>query len=171
VARQLVTLARIYGNTPFAPLEKARLELGTDRSEFDRLLEMFNRIPALRTAVENGPSGRYWTNTVLGLEKEGVFSSVLNNEPAFPHLVGLYPGPTCMFRCHFCVSVTGARYQASALADGNEMFASVPLWLRVFGANAYGQYSIYWAVVTVAGALGTGWLRQSALRHTGMSGL
>jgi dTDP-4-amino-4,6-dideoxy-D-glucose ammonia-lyase len=125
VARQLVTLARIYGNTPFAPLEKARLELGTDRSEFDRLLEMFNRIPALRTAVENGPSGRYWTNTVLGLEKEGVFSSVLNNEPAFPYLVGLYPGPTCMFRCHFCVRVTGARYQASALADGNEMFASV----------------------------------------------
>ncbi|MDB1090300.1 dTDP-4-amino-4,6-dideoxy-D-glucose ammonia-lyase [Streptomyces sp. ACA25] len=125
VARHLVALARIYGNAPFLPLEKVRLELGADRAAFDRLLEIFGRVPSLRAAVENGPSGRYWSQTVLGLEKEGVFSTVLDRKPAFPRLVGLYPGPTCMFRCHFCVRVTGARYEASALADGNAMFASV----------------------------------------------
>lgn len=124
-ARQLVTLARIYGNAPFVPLEQARLQLGVERPVFSQLLETFDRIPVLRTAVENGPSGRYWTNTVLGLEKEGLFTAVLDNKPTFPRLLGLYPGPTCMFRCHFCVRVTGARYQASALTPGNAMFASV----------------------------------------------
>ncbi|WP_328339405.1 dTDP-4-amino-4,6-dideoxy-D-glucose ammonia-lyase [Micromonospora sp. NBC_00421] len=124
-AQGLVALARIYGNTPFLPLEQARREIGLDRLGFGRLLDLFARIPVLRTAVENGPSGRYWTNTVLGLERAGVFDAVLDRRPMFPHLVGLYPGPTCMFRCHFCVRVTGARYQASALGDGNAMFASV----------------------------------------------
>ncbi|KXK61165.1 TDP-4-amino-4,6-dideoxy-D-glucose deaminase [Micromonospora rosaria] len=124
-AHLLAALARIYGNAPFVPLEQARHELGVDRAGFERLLELFTRIPALRAAVENGPSGRYWTNTVLGLERAGVFDAVLARKPTFPHLVGLYPGPTCMFRCHFCVRVTGARYQASSLAGGNEMFASV----------------------------------------------
>nr|AKG06388.1 Fe-S oxidoreductase DesI [Salinispora mooreana] len=124
-SNRLVALAHIYGTTPFTQLEQARHELGMDRAGFERLLELFSRIPALRDAVVNGPSGRYWTNTVLGLEKVGVFDAVLNRKQIFPHLVGLYPGPTCMFRCHFCVRVTGARYQASALARGNDMFASV----------------------------------------------
>ncbi|TDC61643.1 dTDP-4-amino-4,6-dideoxy-D-glucose ammonia-lyase [Micromonospora sp. KC207] len=124
-AHRLVALAGIYGNTPFMPLEQARREIGLDRVGFARLLELFGRIPGLRTAVENGPSGRYWSNTVLGLEKVGVLDAVLDRRPTFPHLVGLYPGPTCMFRCHFCVRVTGARYQASALDDGNAMFASL----------------------------------------------
>ncbi|MEV6800360.1 dTDP-4-amino-4,6-dideoxy-D-glucose ammonia-lyase [Micromonospora rifamycinica] len=124
-AELLVALARRYGNTPFLPLEQARREIGLDRVGFGRLLDLFARIPGLRRAVENGPAGRYWTNTVLGLERAGVFDAVLDRRPAFPRLVGLYPGPTCMFRCHFCVRVTGARYQASALDDGNAMFASV----------------------------------------------
>ncbi|MEU9124678.1 dTDP-4-amino-4,6-dideoxy-D-glucose ammonia-lyase [Streptomyces sp. NPDC048506] len=124
-AGHLVRLARIYGAAPFTPLEKARRELGVDRPAFGRLLDVFARVPQLRSAVENGPSGKYWTNTLLPLERKGVFDAALHRRPAFPYSVGLYPGPSCMFRCHFCVRVTGARYAHSALADGNEMFAAL----------------------------------------------
>ncbi|MER6050150.1 dTDP-4-amino-4,6-dideoxy-D-glucose ammonia-lyase [Streptomyces sp. NPDC001793] len=124
-AGHLVRLARIYGAGPFTPLEKARHQLGVDRSAFRRLLDVFGVVPQLRSAVENGPSGKYWTNTLLPLERKGVFDAALHHKPVFPYSVGLYPGPTCMFRCHFCVRVTGARYDHSALDDGNKMFAAL----------------------------------------------
>ncbi|MGW0392264.1 dTDP-4-amino-4,6-dideoxy-D-glucose ammonia-lyase [Streptomyces sp. NPDC003042] len=124
-ARHLVELARTYGTHPFTPLETARRRLGVDRDSFAGLLDRFGRVPALRSAVTGGPAGKYWSNTVLPLEAKGVFDSVLAGKPAVPDIVALYPGPTCMFRCHFCVRVTGARYEGNRLAAGNEMFASV----------------------------------------------
>ncbi|MFI0914713.1 dTDP-4-amino-4,6-dideoxy-D-glucose ammonia-lyase [Streptomyces abikoensis] len=125
VAHRLVRLAEHYGNHPFTPLEDARRLLDVDRASFSRLLDLFGRLPELRHAVENGPAGKYWQNTLLPLERRGVLDSALAHKPAFPYSVGLYPGPTCMFRCHFCVRVTGARYDPSALDAGNAMFASV----------------------------------------------
>ncbi|MEU7488480.1 dTDP-4-amino-4,6-dideoxy-D-glucose ammonia-lyase [Streptomyces sp. NPDC042319] len=125
VAPQLVRLAEHYGNRPFTPLEDARRSLDVDRASFSRLLDLFGQVPGLRHAVEAGPAGKYWQNTVLPLEQRGVFDSALAHKPVFPYSVGLYPGPTCMFRCHFCVRVTGARYDPSALESGNAMFASI----------------------------------------------
>src|SRR5690606_25737972 len=61
-ARDLVWLAVRYGHHPFTTLEQARAQLGLDRAEFRSLLELFDRVPALRTAVERGPAGKYWTN-------------------------------------------------------------------------------------------------------------
>lgn len=124
-SEQLVWLAHHYGNQPFTPLEQARQALGMDRAAFRELLRLFAGVPELRTAVEQGPSGKYWTNTILPMERAGVMETTLTGKPSFPYLVGLYPGPTCMFRCHFCIRVTGARYGQSALEGGNEMFASV----------------------------------------------
>ena len=124
-ARHLVWLARRYGEAPFTPLREARRELGVSRPEFASLVETFRGIPELREAALRAPAGKYWSNTILPLEGAGAFDAVLRQQPAYPQLVGLYPGPTCMFRCHFCVRVTGERYPASALAQGNEMLASL----------------------------------------------
>jgi dTDP-4-amino-4,6-dideoxy-D-glucose ammonia-lyase len=121
----LIRLARRDGTRPFTPREEARRELGADRATFARLLDTFARVPALGDAVVAGPSGRYWSNTVLPLERGGVIDNVVERRTVYPNIVALYPGPTCMFRCHFCVRVTGARYDASSVADGNAMFASV----------------------------------------------
>ncbi|MCF3122735.1 dTDP-4-amino-4,6-dideoxy-D-glucose ammonia-lyase [Streptomyces arenae] len=124
-AGPLVALARHFGNRPFTPLEDVRRELGLDTDRFARLLDLFARLPELRDAVIAGPSGQYWSNTVLPLERRGAFDAVLEGRPVHPLIVGLYPGPSCMFRCHFCVRVTGARYPAAALDDGNAALASV----------------------------------------------
>ncbi|MEV0899193.1 dTDP-4-amino-4,6-dideoxy-D-glucose ammonia-lyase [Actinoplanes sp. NPDC049802] len=118
-------LVHRYGTSPFTPLETARLELGVDRAHFARLLATVEQRPDLRERVIAGPSGKYWSNTILPLERKGVIDDVLDRNVVYPHIIALYPGPTCMFRCHFCVRVTGARYQNSALADGNAMFASL----------------------------------------------
>ncbi len=122
---QLSELVQRYGRSPFTPLETARHELGVDRDTFARLLTTVEQRPDLRAAVTAGPSGKYWTNTILPLERKGVIDNVLDRKVVYPRIIALYPGPTCMFRCHFCVRVTGARYEQSALADGNDMFASV----------------------------------------------
>jgi dTDP-4-amino-4,6-dideoxy-D-glucose ammonia-lyase len=125
LARGLVGLARIYGSEPFVPLETALRKIGAPRPLFARMVSLFSRLPELRAAVTSGPAGKYWTNTILPLEASGVLDTVLRGVPALPHRLGLYPGPTCMFRCHFCVRVTGARYAPSELAPGNELLASV----------------------------------------------
>ncbi|MEU5959346.1 dTDP-4-amino-4,6-dideoxy-D-glucose ammonia-lyase [Streptomyces sp. NPDC047525] len=124
-AGHLVDLAVRYGSQPFTTLEQARHQLDVDRAAFATLLGLFRRIPELGAAVQRGPEGKYWSNTILPLERTGALDAVVHRRPAFPYSVGLYPGPTCMFRCHFCVRVTGARYDASALDAGNAMFASV----------------------------------------------
>lgn len=124
-AVHLVELARVFGGAPFTTLEDARCGLGVDRVSFARLIARFHEIPELRAAVERGPAGQYWSKTILPLERRGVLDAVLENRVVPPASVGLYPGPTCMFRCHFCVRVTGARYEASELAPGNERLASV----------------------------------------------
>jgi dTDP-4-amino-4,6-dideoxy-D-glucose ammonia-lyase len=59
------------------------------------------------------------------LERAGVIDNIVGRRAVYPHIVALYPGPTCMFRCHFCVRVTGARYQQSAVEAGNAMFESI----------------------------------------------
>jgi dTDP-4-amino-4,6-dideoxy-D-glucose ammonia-lyase len=124
-AEHLVWLAVRYGSQPFTQLEEARRLLALDRASFGALLDLFHRIPALRTAVERGPSGKYWTNTINPLDRAGTLDAATYRRSAFPFSVGLYPGPSCMFRCHFCVRVTGARYEPASLADGNRMFRSV----------------------------------------------
>ncbi|MGH3855307.1 MAG: dTDP-4-amino-4,6-dideoxy-D-glucose ammonia-lyase [Pseudonocardiaceae bacterium] len=124
-SHHLVWLARRYGTAPFTPLRDARRELELDRREFARLVEMFGSVPELREAVREGPAGKYWANTILPLESKGVFDAVLEGRPVYPSSVGLYPGPSCMFRCHFCVRVTGARYDPSSLEDGNAVLTSV----------------------------------------------
>nr|AGS49622.1 hypothetical protein [uncultured bacterium esnapd12] len=124
-AARLVDLAAQYGAHPFTPLEQTRRRLGVDRPEFAHLLDLFGRIPDLRAAVQRGPAGKYWSNTMGPLDAVGALDAVVYRRPAFPFSVGLYPGPTCMFRCHFCVRVTGARYQANSVAPGNEMLAAI----------------------------------------------
>lgn len=124
-ADDLVRLACLYGAAPFTPLEDARRELAVDRDTFARLLDVFTRVPDLRAAVMAGPAGKYWSNTVLPLERQGVIDNIMRNRIVYPHIVALYPGPTCMFRCHFCVRMTGARYEHSSVADGNARFAAV----------------------------------------------
>ncbi|MFB9904172.1 dTDP-4-amino-4,6-dideoxy-D-glucose ammonia-lyase [Allokutzneria oryzae] len=125
LASGLVALARIYGTEPFTTLEQAREQLAVGRDDFARLLELFGEVPQLRTAVETGPAGMYWVNTLLPLERDGALDAALHGTYMFPRIVGLFPGPTCMFRCSFCARATGARYQQSSLADGNAMFASL----------------------------------------------
>lgn len=121
----LVRLSQIYGRSPFTRLSEARSQIGVDRAEFSRLLELFPLEPGLRSAITSGPAGQYWTNTILPLEDKGVLDAVLEGRPAYPSIVGLYPGPTCMFRCHFCVRVTGAKYAATALRPGTDALAKV----------------------------------------------
>jgi dTDP-4-amino-4,6-dideoxy-D-glucose ammonia-lyase len=124
-ADALVRLAAHYGAHPFTPLEDVRALLDVDRERFAGLLDTFGRVPQLREAVLAGPGGKYWSNTVLSMERKGVIDNVLHRNVVYPHIVALYPGPTCMFRCHFCVRVTGARYAASELDNGNAMFSAL----------------------------------------------
>lgn len=123
-AARLLDLTAHYGAHPFTPLEHMREQLGVDRTEFTRLLDLFRRVPDLNSAVEHGPAGKYWSNTIKPLNS-GALDAAVYRRCAFPYIVGLYPGPTCMFRCHFCVRVTGARYEAATVAPGNDILRSV----------------------------------------------
>lgn len=121
----MARLAAVYAADPFMTIEQARILLGLDRSGMKALLNDFRETPGARRQLLNGPSAKYWLNTILPLEAAGVLDSVLRNEVRYPYRVGLYPGPTCMFRCGFCVRVTGERYPAEVLAEGNARMTRV----------------------------------------------
>ncbi|MEV4690562.1 dTDP-4-amino-4,6-dideoxy-D-glucose ammonia-lyase [Micromonospora echinospora] len=118
-------LAELYAADPFTTIEQARTSLGLGRSQMAALLQDFPGSPEGRDRLLAGPSAKYWQNTILPLETAGVLDAVLENKVRYPYRVGLYPGPTCMFRCSFCVRVTGERYPADALADGNDLLERV----------------------------------------------
>lgn len=124
-AAHLAAIVSHYGAHPFTPLEQTRQQLGLDREAFAEVLQLFDSVPELARAVEQGPAGKYWSNTIKPLNAAGALDAAVERRFAFPVSVGLYPGPTCMFRCHFCVRVTGARYAADALSPGNEILAAV----------------------------------------------
>ncbi|OCC10562.1 dTDP-4-amino-4,6-dideoxy-D-glucose ammonia-lyase [Streptomyces sp. PTY087I2] len=122
---QLIVLARHLRTHPFSTLEGARSRVGADRAAFGELLRLLRTTDAVRDTVLDGPARKYWRNTVLPMERAGVFDDILGNRPRFPYRVGLYPGPTCMFRCSFCARMSGARYAASSLPDGERALAAV----------------------------------------------
>lgn len=59
-------------------------------------------------------------------------------------------------------------YFSSKLVPGLLLFLSIPLLVRTFGADVYGQYARVWAFGLISTALLTGWLRQSVLRQAGL---
>jgi dTDP-4-amino-4,6-dideoxy-D-glucose ammonia-lyase len=118
-------LADRYTAHPFGTIEQARADLGLDRAGMAALLDRFATTPQAQAAVRYGPSGKYWQKTILPLEAAGVLDDVLAGRVRYPYRVGLYPGPTCMLRCGFCVRVTGERYPAGALTGGNQILARV----------------------------------------------
>ena len=61
-------------------------------------------------------------------------------------------------------------YAAGKLIPGLVVLVSVPVWIRVFGAPAYGTFSVVQAAVFVGSAIGAGWLRQATLRFAGRPG-
>jgi dTDP-4-amino-4,6-dideoxy-D-glucose ammonia-lyase len=119
------TLVNAYIADPFVTLDSVFAAAGVDRVSFEQVLNAIRTAPAVRSLVTGGPTGKYWVNTILPLEASGKFDAVLANRSTTPFRVGLYPGPTCMFRCGFCARVTGERYSASAIDPGNEVLASL----------------------------------------------
>ncbi|MGJ9423279.1 dTDP-4-amino-4,6-dideoxy-D-glucose ammonia-lyase [Aeromicrobium sp. CF3.5] len=135
----LLSLIRRYASEPTTPMETAREELQVPREKFAQLVDLFTTIPELRAAVLAGPASKYWTNTVLPMEDAHVIDDVLHHRVVYPRVVSLYPGPTCMFRCHFCVRVTGARYAADTQPAGAEIFTS--LIEEMPQANPFAMYA------------------------------
>ncbi|MGE3379523.1 MAG: lipopolysaccharide biosynthesis protein [Nocardioides sp.] len=62
---------------------------------------------------------------------------------------------------------TLAVYFMAKLVPGVLTMMAVPMWVRLVGFESYGRYALAWAVAVCAASLGTGWLRQSALRFVG----
>lgn len=60
-------------------------------------------------------------------------------------------------------------YGLAKAIPGVLMLASVPLWVRLYGAANYGTFTVLWGAVLFSASLGTGWLRQSGLKYAGSS--
>lgn len=60
-------------------------------------------------------------------------------------------------------------YGLAKVIPGIVMLLSIPVWISLFGADAYAQYSIVWAGTVLSCSVSLGWLRQALLRGTGMA--
>jgi len=58
-------------------------------------------------------------------------------------------------------------YGLAKVVPGVLMFASVPLWVRLYGSENYGLFAVVWGTVLFSSSLGTGWLRQAILKFAG----
>lgn len=125
LSRELALITTRMTDNPFVPLEDLRAQLGRDRESFASLIQVFQQAPELSVPLLSGQAAKYWRNTLLPMESAGVFDAVLAGEPRYPHRIGLYPGPVCMFHCTFCARIDGERYAASEIAAGEELLGKV----------------------------------------------
>lgn len=78
---------------------------------------------AVQTLItEYAPSSSYWLNTIIPLCSSHHFKSALNNQYAYPNRIGLHPGMSCMFYCHFCPRNYYANYSKDEADRGFEIF-------------------------------------------------
>lgn len=72
--------------------------------------------------TEYAPSSAYWLNTIIPLTTSHHFQAALDNRYAYPNRIGLHPGMSCMFYCHFCPRNYHANYTKAQADHGLTVF-------------------------------------------------
>lgn len=75
-----------------------------------------------KLVTEYGPASAYWLNTIIPLTNSHHFQAALSNSHAYPNRIGLHPGISCMFYCHFCPRNYHANYTKSQADHGLSVF-------------------------------------------------
>jgi dTDP-4-amino-4,6-dideoxy-D-glucose ammonia-lyase len=122
---QALRVSRQLSRAPFTTLDGLAEVTSTDQRMLEAVVALLRQVPELRNTVIDGPAAKYWQNTVLPMEQAGVFDDVLAGRPRFPYRIGLYPGPTCMFRCSFCARQTGVRYDAAGVPESADLLSAI----------------------------------------------
>lgn len=90
---------------PFRPLSFWGLDqhwLDANRSALIKLLD----------------TNKYWINTLSPLISSGHMKAIINDEYAYPHRIGIFPGLSCMFYCGFCGRNKNASYDRASVDQG-----------------------------------------------------
>ena len=85
-------------------------------------MNLRNNESVQRLITEYAPSSAYWLNTIIPLTTSHHFQSALDNRYAYPNRIGLHPGMSCMFYCHFCPRNYHANYTKSQADHGLSVF-------------------------------------------------
>jgi len=107
---------------PFTTQREALKELQITKDELIKLNAVLQKSPFAQSLIlEYGFGVKYWENTIIPLIQSGIVNKNLRNEHSYPHRVGVYVGPYCMFSCSFCGRNPKARYETSTIHQGNEL--------------------------------------------------
>lgn len=106
----------------FARQRDVAARVGMTRDELVSLNAALRSSPLTHELItEAGAAAKYWTNTVVPLQRAGVVDDAAARRPRYPFRVGIYPGPSCMFFCTFCGRDYDARYERASIETGNQI--------------------------------------------------
>jgi dTDP-4-amino-4,6-dideoxy-D-glucose ammonia-lyase len=108
---------------PFIKQEELAVKYKLTQDELLRINQQLRNNEAVQDLItEYSPSSAYWLNTIIPLCSSHHFKSALENKYAYPNRIGLHPGMSCMFYCHFCPRNYYANYTKEQADHGYEVF-------------------------------------------------
>lgn len=108
---------------PFIKQEELASKYSLTRDELLRINQQLRNNDAVQSLItEYAPSSAYWLNTIIPLCTSHHFKSALENKHAYPNRIGLHPGMSCMFYCHFCPRNYHANYTKEQADHGFKIF-------------------------------------------------
>lgn len=108
---------------PFTKQETLSKKYNLTKDELLKINQTLRNNDAVQTLItEYAPSSAYWLNTIIPLCSSHHFKSALENRHAYPNRIGLHPGMSCMFYCHFCPRNYYANYTKDQAAHGFNVF-------------------------------------------------
>ena len=110
-----------YRHDPFYSPKKFIKDLGCSA---DDLASAILAVKASHNDILiSGPYSQYWSSI-----KQAYCDNLLhavNNQPAYPARIGLYPGVSCMFNCQFCGRREGTSFSNNLADSSVELFSSL----------------------------------------------
>ena len=112
-----------FATNPFLKQQDIAAKYGLTK---DELLAVNKRLredqQVQKLVTEYGPASAYWLNTIIPLTTSHHFQAALDNKHAYPNRIGLHPGMSCMFYCHFCPRNYYANYTRPQADHGLSVF-------------------------------------------------
>jgi dTDP-4-amino-4,6-dideoxy-D-glucose ammonia-lyase len=108
---------------PFTKQEELAKKYNLTKEELLKINQQLRTNDAVQNLItEYAPGSAYWLNTIIPLCTSHHFKSALENQHAYPNRIGLHPGMSCMFYCHFCPRNYFANYTKEQAASGFKIF-------------------------------------------------
>ena len=119
------SIVNMLADDPFIIQEEIAKKLSLNKEVLNKINKAIKECKFAQDLIINGQGAKYWKNSIIPILQKDLVNKCLNNEYQYPYRIGLYLGPSCMFRCDFCGRNYDAYYKKDVRQNGNELIHNI----------------------------------------------